>query len=92
MNKQKQPFNFSEAYFKKNDEAQLKQLRKFKEVAPSANKTLIVESKVTGYITIFGLESDGEYYDSKGRSLTKVLEMLAALGNSKVSIYAGKRV
>jgi len=92
MNKQKQPFDFSEAYFKKNDEAQLKQLRKFKEVAPSANKILIVESGVTGLKMVFGIESDGEYYNSKGTSLTKVLEMLAALGNSKVSIYAGERV
>jgi hypothetical protein len=47
---------------------------------------------VTEHKTIFGLESDGEYYDSKGRSLTKILEMSAALGNSKVSIYAGERV
>jgi len=92
MNKKKQPFNFSEAYFKKNERAQLTTLRKFKEAAPSAGKILIVESKVTGYKTKFKLESDGEYYNDKGNSLTSMLKMSAALGNSKVSIYAGERV
>jgi len=91
MNKQKQPFNFSETYFR-NKNSQMNKLRKFKEAVPSAGKVLIVESKVTGYKTRFKLESDGEYYNDKGNSLTSILEMSAALGNSKVSIYAGERV
>jgi len=91
MNKQKQPFNFNETYFR-NENTQMSKLRKFKEAAPSAGKILIVESKVTGYKTRFKLESDGEYYNDKGNSLTSILEMSAALGNSKVSIYAGERV
>jgi len=91
MNKQKQPFNFNETYFR-NENTQMGKLRKFKEAAPSAGKILIVESKVTGYKAKFKLESDGEYYNDKGNSLTSILEMSAALGNSKVSIYAGERV
>lgn len=91
MNKQKQPFNFNETYFR-NERTQMKNLRMFKEAVPSAGKVLIVESKVTGYKTKFKLESDGEYYNDKGNSLTSILEMSAALGNSKVSIYAGERV
>jgi hypothetical protein len=90
MNKQKQPFNFSEAYFKKNERAQLASLRKFKEVAPSSAKVLHVTSN--GITTNFKLESDGEYYDKHGASLTSQLELLARIGNSKVSIYAGERV
>ena len=91
MNKQKQLFNFNETYFR-NENTQMSKLRKFKEAAPSAGKVLIVESKVTGYKTKFKLESNGEYYNDKGNSLTSVLEMSASLGNSKVSIYAGERV
>lgn len=91
MNKQKQPFNFNETYFR-NENTQMSKLRKFKEAAPSVGKVLIVESRVTGYKTKFKLESDGEYYNDKGNSLTSVLEMSAALGNSKISIYAGERV
>lgn len=90
MNKQKQPFNFSEAYFKKNDGAQLTTLRKFKEAVPSVGKQLIVETN--GLKSSFKLESDGEYYDKHGASLTSQLELLAKIGNSKVSIYAGERV
>lgn len=88
MNNQKQPFNFSEAYFKKNDRAQLTTLRKFKEAVPSAGKQLIVETN--GLKSLFKLESDGEYYNKNGKSLTSMLEMSAALGNSKVSIYERK--
>ena len=91
MNKQKQPFNFNETYFR-NEKTQMNKLRMFKEAVPSAGKVLIVESKVSGYKTKFKLKSDGEYYSDKGKPLTGVLEMLAALGNSKVSIYAGERV
>jgi len=91
MNKQKQPFNFSETYFR-DERTQMKKLRMFKEATPSAGKILIVESNVTGYKTEFKLESDGEYYSDKGKPLTGMLEMLAAFGNSKVSIYAGERV
>jgi len=90
MNKQKQPFNFSEAYFKKNERAQLTALRKFKEVAPSSARVLHVTSN--DMTTDFKLESDGEYYDKRGTSLTSQLELLAKIGNSKVSIYAGERV
>ena len=90
MNKQKQPFNFSEAYFKKNERAQLRTLRKFKEAVPSVGKQLIVETN--GLRSSFKLESDGEYYDKRGASLTSQLELLAKIGNSKVSIYAGERV
>lgn len=83
-------FDFNEKYFN-NEKTQMSKLRKFKDVAPpSLRKELIVKIIATGYTTSFKLESDGEYYNSMGRSLTEMLEMSAALGNSKVSIYAGK--
>lgn len=91
MNKTTKPaFDFNERYFR-NENTQMSKLRKFKDVAPpSLRKELEVKSDVTGYVTIFKLESDGEYYNKNGKSLTSMLEMSAALGNSKVSIYERK--
>lgn len=84
-------FDFNEAYFKKNDTMQLKALRKFKDVAPPAlRKELAVHAN--GLTTTFKLESDGEYYDKRGLPLTSQLELLAKIGNSKVTIHERKGI
>lgn len=85
-------FDFNEKYLR-NEDTRLSKIRRFKEVMPPERKELIVESKVTGYKTVFKYDDKKlEYFDNKGNSLTSSLEMYAALGNSKVSIYAGKGI
>jgi len=83
-------FNFSEVYLKKNDVVQLKALRKHKDESVPTRKELAVHAN--GLTTNFKLESDGEYYDKRGLSLTSQLELLAKIGNSKVSIHERKGI
>lgn len=84
----KKPFDFTEAYFKKKEHQQLATLQKLKEASPSIRKELVVDTN--GLSTVFKLESDGEYYDKRGASLTSQLQLLAKIGRSKVSIYERK--
>jgi len=89
--KPKPMFNFSEVYLKKNDKAQLQALRKHKnEISLPTRKELAVHAN--GLTTNFKLESDGEYYDKRGLSLTSQLELLAKIGHSKVSIHERKGI
>jgi len=90
--KPKPMFDFNEVYLRKNDKTQLQALRKFKDTAaPSSNrKELAVHAN--GLTTSFKLDSDGEYYDKRGLPLTAQLELLAKIGNSKVSIHERKGV
>ena len=81
----KPAFDFNEAYFKKKEHAQLNTLQKLKDASPSLRKELTIETN--GMTVHFKLESDGEYYDHRGASLTSQLQLLAKIGHSKVSIY-----
>jgi len=84
----RKPFDFTEAYFRKEKHEQLATLQKLKEVSPSMRKELVVDTN--GLSAVFKLESDGEYYDKRGASLTSQLQLLAKVGRSKVSIYERK--
>jgi len=80
---QKPMFDFNEAYLKRNEVSQLKSLRKFKDRSPVRKELSVCTN---GHTVVFKLESDGEYYDKHGMSLTAQLELLAKIGHSKVSI------
>lgn len=79
--KTKKVFNFSEAYFKKDGEAQLKALRNFKEPELAKTKTVTVDGKTQTVFTNNGKEFVSQHMVT----LTSYLEKLASVG-AKVSI------
>lgn len=89
MKTQQNPFDFSEAYFNKRSRDQIKALIKHS-TGQATRKELSVNAN--GLTTIFTIGQDGEYYDKRGMPLTAQLELLAKIGNSKVSIHERKGV
>lgn len=89
MKTQQKPFDFSETYFNKRSKDQIKALRRHK-TGQATRKELSVNAN--GLTTVFIIDQDGEYYDKRGMPLTAQLELLAKIGNSKVSIHERKGV